>query len=94
MVLHYIYILRPYDQVKPKFLVKGTSGQPSCYRQGCSACAFFLAARQRKVTKTYDCRGIKKGGGKRLSGRSRLGNKGSMLSSEGSDGFDPAALTL
>ena len=80
-------ILRPYDQVKPKFIVKGTSGQPSCYRQGCSACAFFLAARQ-KITGAYECRG------KRLSGRSRLGNKGSMLSSEGSDGFDPAALTL
>ena len=46
MVLY--YILRPYDQVKPKFIVKGTSGQPSCYRRGCSACAFFLAARQRK----------------------------------------------
>ena len=30
----------------------------------------------------------KKGGGKRLSGRSRLRNKGAMLSSEESDGFD------
>ena len=40
MVLY--YILRPYDQVKPKFIVKGTSGQPSCYRRGCSACAFFF----------------------------------------------------
>ena len=59
MVLY--YILRPYDQVKPKFIVKGTSGQPSCYRRGCSTCAFFLAASQRKVTKTYNCRGKRKG---------------------------------
>ena len=48
-------ILRLYDQVKPKLIIKGTSGQPFFTDGDVLLVPFFLAARQRKIIETYDC---------------------------------------
>ena len=68
------YILRLYDQVKPKFIVspssllKAQADNSPVIGGDVPLVPFFLAARQRNVTKTYDCRGKRKGVGKGFQG--------------------------
>ena len=55
---------------------------------------FFLAASQRKVTKTYDCRGKRKGVEKGFQGVQGQGIKALCFRVREVNGFEPVALTL